>query len=177
MDLPLTWFDFSVFAVIGLSAIVSFARGFVRETLSIAAFIVAALAAVWAYEPLQPAVTRLIDPDFLGEFLIVMAVFLLVYVAVTILTSSLSTLIRESGRVNFIDRVLGLIFGVARGLLLSALALIFINVVFGEEKPEGVETAATYEVVESVANLLALALPESARIGANLLPSVNPEDT
>jgi len=37
MDLPLNGFDFAVIGVVAISAIIAFARGFVREVLSVAA--------------------------------------------------------------------------------------------------------------------------------------------
>ena len=44
MDLGLTWFDFAALAVLGLSGVMAFARGLIREVFSIIAFIGAAIA-------------------------------------------------------------------------------------------------------------------------------------
>ena len=48
MDLGLTWFDFLAFVIVGLSAIMAFARGLIREVFTIIAFAAGILAAIAA---------------------------------------------------------------------------------------------------------------------------------
>ena len=47
MDLGFTWFDFAALVVLGLSGVMAFARGLIREVFSIIAFSGAAIAAVF----------------------------------------------------------------------------------------------------------------------------------
>ena len=46
MDLGFTWFDFAALAIVGLSAVMAFARGLIREVFSIIAFIAGLLGAL-----------------------------------------------------------------------------------------------------------------------------------
>jgi len=171
MDLPLNGFDFAVIGVVAISAIIAFARGFVREVLSVAAFIAAALAALWASPAIVPAAREAIQPDWLAFLLVVVGVFLVVFIGVTMVTHSLTSMLHRNDHVGFFDRVLGLIFGVARGVLLAALSVILYNAAFDTPRPWMTESAS-YPLVAKTAMALQSVAPESARIAAKPLPAL-----
>lgn len=166
-----TGYDMFVIGLLLISGVISFARGFLREVLSVAAFITAALASLWGSPPLWAAAGDIIQPAWLAKAVIVVGVFLAVYVGVTMVTSSVTNLVHRSENVGFIDRVIGLIFGVARGLLIAALLLIFANAVLPrDEHPEWLVTAKTYPLVYNTAVALQAVAPATARIAARSLP-------
>lgn len=170
-ELPITGFDMAVVGVLLISAIIAFARGFVRELLSIAGFILAALAALWSYPALREPVEAAVNPDWLAHGLVVIAVFMAVYIGVTVVTHSISNIIHSSERIGFFDRTLGFVFGVVRGLILAALALIIYEAVAGDqEQPEWLANAVTYDIVAETARTLRVLAPEGARFGSTLIP-------
>jgi membrane protein required for colicin V production len=128
MDLPLNAFDLLVIAVVLVSTVIAVARGFLREVLSVAAFIAAALAALRGTDVIVPTVLQWISSVWLAHLIVVMSLFLLVFVGVTLITHSLTSLLHKGDQVGFFDRVLGLFFGAARGVLLVALFMILYNV-------------------------------------------------
>ncbi len=164
-DLPITGFDMAVIGILLISGIIAFARGFVRELLSIAGFILAALAAIWGFEPLSEPALEAISPGWLAKGIVIFGVFMAVYVGVTMVTNSISNMVHRSDRVGFFDRTLGFVFGLARGLVLCALALIIYNAsdLGPAEDEEWAEEAVTFDLVKETADILRLVAPHALR--------------
>jgi len=113
----MTVFDYAVLITVGLSILLSVIRGLVREVLALVAWIVAFVAAGlfggWLAERLPdeiPTVELRLLAGYLGVFL----VFL---VLMSIAAMATSRLVKAAG-LGFEDRVLGAIFGAARGMLM-----------------------------------------------------------
>ena len=134
-----TLIDAAVTLVIIISAILAYSRGLVREALAIAGWIVAAIAAFVLAPTVEPLVREIpYIGDILGdscELTIIAAfaaVFAIMLVIVALFTPLFSSLIRNSA-LGGIDQGLGFFFGVLRGILLIAVALM----VFQTAVPEG----------------------------------------
>jgi len=125
-----TIIDGVVAGVIVVSAILAYARGFVREALAIGGWIVAAIAA-FVFAPNATPLIREIPHvgDFIGDSceLAVMAAFAAVFaialVVVSLFTPVFASAVQRSA-VGGIDAAGGFLFGVARGVLLVVVALI-----------------------------------------------------
>ena len=125
-----TIFDGGVAAVLLISAVLAYSRGLLREALAIAGWIVAAVGAFLLAPQATPFMHEIpYVSDMIGtscELAILAAflvVFVLVLVVLAILTPVLAGTVRESA-LGEIDRGLGVLFGVARGLLLILVVLI-----------------------------------------------------
>jgi membrane protein required for colicin V production len=119
----MTWIDYAVIAIVGISILLSVIHGLVREILSLAAwvvaFVVAQMYATGAASLFSPALT---SPP-LRLFAGFVAVFLTVLVAMTLLAIAVSRLIRTAG-LGFADRALGAVFGLVRGLAIVTIAVL-----------------------------------------------------
>ncbi len=167
-----TWVDGVVLAVIVISALLAYSRGLVRETLSILGWIAAAVVAFVlgpSLEPLMREVPVLRDVigtncelGVLAGFAVVFAVALVV---VSLFTPLLSSAVQHSA-LGPVDQGLGLLFGVARGVLLVAIALAIYNRALGAG-PDGeggvaaVEASRSIAVFAGVESQLAALLPEN----------------
>ena len=171
-DLPLTYFDLAVLGVVLVSTIIAFARGFVREFLSVSAFIAAALAALTATPAIVPTVRDVIPTDWLDHLVVVMVVFMTVFVGVTMITHSLTSMLHSSDKIGMVDRILGLAFGAARGALLAALFLIIYNAVT-PPRP-WITESASYPLVAYAARAVQTLAHDSAPIAANPVPAPEP---
>ena len=131
----MTWFDYAVIAIVGISVLLSIIHGFVREILSLAAWVVAFLVAqVFATEAasLLPAAVTHPSVRLLAGFL---SVFLAVLVAMTLLAMVVSKLIKSVG-LGFADRALGGLFGLVRGLAIVMIAVLLAGMTALPRQPE-----------------------------------------
>ncbi|WMS41263.1 CvpA family protein [Acuticoccus sp. MNP-M23] len=161
--------DGVVIAVVLISAILAMFRGFVREVLSIAAWVAAAVLAYLFYEQLVPYVSEYIEKTEIAIGVSAAAIFLVSLIIVSLITMKISDFVMDSP-VGAIDRLLGFLFGAARGVLLVVVAVIFFNwLVDAENRPAWVTTAATYPELSNLGDRLLAAIPddpESAIRGA-----------
>lgn len=123
-----TIIDGVVAVVIVLSALLAYSRGIVRESLAILGWIAAAILGFMFADQLQPLVREV---PVLGEFLSdscelsviagFAAVFTVALVIMSFFTPLFSSLVQRSA-LGGVDQALGFLFGVARGVLLVAIA-------------------------------------------------------
>src|SRR5688572_26264881 len=112
----MTPLDYAVLAVVGLSVVISVWRGAVREVLALAAWILA----FFAGQAYAGAVAAYLPASLESEPLRLLTGFAVVFLLVLLLTSlvavAISTVLRSAG-LGPVDRGLGAIFGLARGML------------------------------------------------------------
>jgi membrane protein required for colicin V production len=112
----MTVFDYVVIAIVGLSILLSVIRGLVREVLALLAWVVAFLAANFFAGPLA---TLLPDemPNIEVRLLVGFgAAFVVVLLSMSLLAMFASKLVKNAG-LGVEDRMLGGVFGLARGML------------------------------------------------------------
>lgn len=121
------WIDYTILAVVVLSTLISYARGFVREAISLIVWI----AAIWiAYNYCEGFAQTVLTMMDIGTPRIVVA-FMILLIAVLLfggfINYALSHAINKTG-LSGVDRILGMVFGFARGILLVAVAILAIQV-------------------------------------------------
>jgi membrane protein required for colicin V production len=160
----MTWADGILLIVMVASAILSFMRGFVRETLGIAAWIGAAVAAFSFRAPLVALLDGTIEPDWLADGIAVGVIFLVVLVVLKLVIHALAGRVQRSP-LGGVDRSLGAIFGFARGAFIAALAYVlaglFVPAV--DRWPEAVREARALPLVVDVARWVVGLMPEEYR--------------
>ncbi len=166
MDGSLSAFDGFGLTILLVSGLLALVRGFVREALSVTAFVAASLATLWALPAFIGPAREMIDPDWLAPLAVGATVFIIIYLAVTFVTSSLSSGLAKGEDVNVVDRTLGFAFGIIRGLVLLGLSVIFFAAVFGQNgrPPVWVTEARIYPMVNATARALQTLAPETSRI-------------
>ena len=109
-------FDLAIIAVVALSGLFALARGIVREMLALATWVLGFVLAI-AYSSEVSALFSWVNIPPVGrQALAFMLILILVMIAGAIVARSLAGVIRTIG-LGFMDRLLGAIFGVARGLI------------------------------------------------------------
>lgn len=112
----MTWLDYLVLAGFGVSIAWGAWRGLVREVISIAAWVLAFVGANALYEPLAQLLPASVPSPELRVLIAFLAVFVVVLAACTLAGQLLARMVKGAGLAG-LDRVLGGLFGVARGLL------------------------------------------------------------
>lgn len=158
--MPITLLDGILLVIMLLSAVLAMIRGFVREVLSIASWVAAAIAAYLLYGQVLPLVKQYISQEYVALGVSVAAVFLVTLIIVSYITMRISDFVLDS-RIGALDRTLGFVFGAVRGLLLVVVAMLFFNwFVPQETQPQWVARAKSKPLMDSIGNRLIAALPE-----------------
>ncbi len=119
----MTAFDLIVIGIVGLSAVFAFARGLVRVVMSLVALVAGVLAAIHLSPAAANMLTTLSD-NAVTRYLVAFAmIFTVVVIVGALLGWLLARAIRAIG-LGFIDRVLGAVFGVARGVLIVVIGVL-----------------------------------------------------
>ena len=147
-----TIIDGIVAAIILVSAILAYSRGFVREGMSIAGWVVAAILGYMFAPSAMPLIKEI---PMVGEFFAdscelslwvsFAAVVALSLVVVSLFTPLFSSLIQRSA-LGGLDQGLGFLFGVLRGILLVAIALVIYDRVVTAETIDVVDNSRTAKV-------------------------------
>jgi len=155
--------DIGVIAIIVLSAIFAFARGFVREALSIVAWVGAAAITVYGFNPVLLFVSPFVNNVLLAQLIAGFGLFVVSLIVLTIATGYLARLVRASA-LSPIDRTLGFIFGLARGVLIVCLAYLLLDFVQPSERPAWIRDAKSAPYLHQGADMLRQFLPEQLKI-------------
>ncbi len=158
--MPITWLDLLLLAIMVVSGILAMIRGFMREVLSVAAWAAAAVATVLLYEKALPIAEANIGTGTLAKIAAILGIFLLILLIASILTSRISNLVLDS-RIGALDRTLGFVFGLGRGLLIVVVAFyLFAWFVPANKLPEGVRDAKSREALQSTGKWIVTLLPQ-----------------
>jgi membrane protein required for colicin V production len=160
MSLPITWLDILLLGVMLISGLLAMIRGFMREVLSIAAWGSAAIATVLLYNKLLPLAKANISSDLIATGVVVGGVFLLTLLIVSVITVRISDMVLDS-RIGALDRTLGFLFGLGRGLIIVVVAFLFFAwLVPTGKQPDGVRNAKSRVVLENTGEWLQALLPQ-----------------
>jgi membrane protein required for colicin V production len=159
--MPITLLDILLLVVMLISGLLAMIRGFMREILSIAAWGIAAVVATYFASRLAPLVKANINVgDTPANAIAAAAIFLVVLLLVSIITVRISDMILDS-RVGALDRTLGFLFGLARGLIIVVVAFLFFAwLVPDRSQPEWVRSAKSRVVLQSTGQWLMSMLPD-----------------
>jgi membrane protein required for colicin V production len=166
-SLGLTAFDAVSLAVILISAAMAFARGLIREVFSIVAFFAALFAALAGHRFMSPMLEGALGTPLFATLAAGFLIFLVVFIAITIVTQMVAKLAHSSGEIGTLDRGAGLLFGAARGILMVALFVVLVRAVTGTPQtapqatpPNWMVNAKLYPFFEKAAVALETVVPQ-----------------
>jgi len=158
--MPITLLDILLLVVMLISGLLAMIRGFMREILSIGAWGIAALVTLYSYTRVLPIAKQYFASDMVAAGVSVGGVFLLTLLIVSIITVRISDMILDS-RVGALDRTLGFLFGLGRGLVIVVVAFLFFAwLVPDRSQPEWVRGAKSKVVLQSTGQWLMSMLPD-----------------
>jgi len=159
--MPIQWLDVILILIMLISAFLAMLRGLTREMLSIMSWALAALAALFFYQLYRERMRQLIEPQILADAVLIAVVFIIVLIAVSLITVRLSSRVLDS-RVGALDRTLGFIFGLVRGLILVVIAYELLAAIVPKENlPRWVTEARSLPVIERTGRAIISLLPDN----------------
>ena len=158
--MPVTLLDIILIGVMLISALLAMIRGFMREVLSIAAWLIAALATLYAFSKVMPSAKSYFNNDIVAYAVVLGGTFLATLLIVSVITVRFSDMVLDS-RVGALDRTMGFLFGLARGLIIVVVAFLFFAwLVPDRSQPDWVRSAKSRVVLQGTGDWLMSMLPE-----------------
>src|SRR6516162_2663116 len=158
--MPITVLDLILLGVMLISGLLAMVRGFVREVLSITAWGAAALVTLYSFNKLLPTAKTYFTNDTVAAVVVVAGVFVGTLIIVSVITVRISDMILDS-RIGALDRTLGFLFGLARGLLIVVVAFLFFSWLVPEkQRPDWINSAKSRVVLQGTGDWLMSLLPD-----------------
>ena len=158
--MPITLLDILLLVVMLISGLLAMIRGFMREILSIAAWGIAALVTLYSFAKVMPIAEGYFSSKTVATGVTIGSIFLLTLLIVSIITVRISDMILDS-RVGALDRSLGFLFGLGRGLIIVVVAFLFFAwLVPDRSQPDWVRGAKSRVVLQSTGQWLMSMLPD-----------------
>src|SRR5215218_3673744 len=159
--MPITILDLVLLAVMLISGLLAMVRGFMREILAIAAWGTAAIVTLYSFSKLLPTAKTYFNNDTVASVVVVAGVFVGTLVVVSVITVRISDMILDS-RIGALDRTLGFLFGLARGLLIVVVAFLFFTwLVPDKQRPDWVTGAKSRVVLQGTGDWFLFHEPEA----------------
>lgn len=122
----MTLFDLIAVVIVLVSALVGFTRGAVRELVTVFAFTLAAMAAVYLLPFAGPLFRDVMKPAWVGTAAAVVVVFIAAYIALRLAGHWVTQRLHTQAALGTLDRMIGTAFGVVRALVfLGVFYLVF----------------------------------------------------
>lgn len=135
--------DVVFLVIVGVSALVAIARGVTKELLSIIGWVLAGVSVYYLLPVVDPIMKKYIASEVLSGLVSGMVILIMFCIFWVLAADKISTQIRFS-KLSALDRILGFIFGIFRGVVIVVLLQIMISSLIPEESQKGVFAESRY---------------------------------
>lgn len=157
---PLNTLDVVITVGFALSMLIAFIRGFVKEILSIAGLAIFIVLSTYLAPALLDWMNQYIESKTLSYIVIVLIIMAVFYAIWIISTDKLIAKIRTS-TLSFMDRLLGLLFGLLRAVLILGFCFLVIKVTLPEElKEPSIKESKYFIIAQSSSDVIEALIPQ-----------------
>ena len=121
----MNWADWVILAIVAISSLISLKRGFVKEALSLANWVVAFFIAMMFYEPFASMLSPYIGTPSVRDMVAFAALFAATLIVGAMLNNLVGELVRITG-LSGTDRAIGMVFGLLRGFVIVMAILLLV---------------------------------------------------
>ncbi len=166
----MNWIDVSVLAVVLLSVLIGVMRGFIKEALSLLNWGLAVTGSIYFHDISESYLSKFIDSLPVRSVVAYGVVFLVILVTGSIISHLISFIVKKSG-LGGTDRMLGILFGFIRGVLVCSICLIVVS--FTPIKKQVIwQHSQALPYFEPLMNWINDAVPEQVNIAKDHLQKV-----
>ena len=159
--MPIQVLDIILVAIMIFSGLLAMLRGLTREMLSIMSWALSALVTLLAFTNFRGLVESEIEPKMLADALLIGVTFIVSLILFSLLTANVSERVLDS-RVGAIDRTLGFVYGLVRGLILVVIAYLIVGqIVDRQTMPKWVTQARSLTLIESTGDTIKSLVPDN----------------
>lgn len=165
--------DFVIIAVIAISALLAYSRGFVREFLTVASVAGAGIATYYLFT--QTAIggyaRQWVSNELVADSITVVVVFVGLVVLAVLITHPLAERVKTSN-LGFLDRWLGFAWGAVRGALIVVVVYVPLEALIfpaGSVTPDWLANARLIPYVDAAGDWLVKLVPQGLREATTVL--------
>lgn len=162
-QLSMNLFDAIVLGVLFLSALISFFRGFIRELLSLLAWVGAAFITLHFVVNVAEFLEPYVKKPMVAAIFATLGTYFVSLMVISLFSSVLVRYLKTGSDVGAFDNLMGLFFGVIKGSLIVALGYFLATIVLGPNKddyPDWIKTAHSLPMVEKGTVILVGMMPD-----------------
>lgn len=173
-ELSVATVDIVIASVVLVSAVYAALRGLLRETLSIFSWALAAYLTLRLFPSFRPMLREYIAPDWLADVAVILGVFMIILIPLSYVGFRITETVKQTD-IGPVDRALGFVFGVGRGLVVVGLAyIVFSILVPPANHPAWLTQARLFPAVANTSDVLLSLVPPPEEIGLNELGFFTP---
>ncbi len=161
LHLNINTFDAIVIAVVALSTIVAFFRGFIRELLSLGAWVGAGFITLYFFPATADLMKHHVKDERVAAGVGALATYISALIGISIVNSVIIRYVKTGMEVGLLDNMLGLMFGLLRGVFIVSLGFLILSAAISQDNPpEWLSHSITRPYVQQGADALIALAPQ-----------------
>lgn len=162
-QLSINLFDAIVLGVLFLSALISFFRGFIRELVSLFAWVGAAFITLHSVLGVAQFLEPYVKKPMIAAVFATLGTYFVALIVISLIGSIFVRYMKTGSDVGAFDNIVGLLFGVVKGSLIIFLGYFLTTVILGpnkEEYPPWITSAHSLPLVEKGTSVMVKMMPD-----------------
>ena len=169
----MTLFDIIALLILGVSILVGFLRGALREVATVFAFVAAVIIAILALRFTGPLARAAVHPAWAATGVALVIVFLASYISIRVLAANLMRGVHNIRALGAIDRIVGAGFGLVRGLVVLGVFYLAFNLAPPPTgTPAWIAQARLFPVARACADMLRALAPQGTAFAGRITPAL-----